>query len=82
MPVMRGASSPTGINPPIGSQPSPAPNTRSSISPSQKIGMDTPNSVAVISALSSMLPGRVPATTPIGTPMTVASRAPRARAEA
>ena len=79
MPVMRGTSTPVGIRPPIGSQSSQAPNTSSSIRPSQKIGIETPKSVAVIRTLSHRPPGRVDATTPTGTPTTIAmSRAARA----
>src|SRR5216684_2671478 len=52
MPVMRGGSTPIGMSPPIGSQSRKAPKTRIIISPYQKIGIDTPNSVTVMTMLS------------------------------
>ena len=73
MPVTRGGSSPTGISPPTGSQPSPAANSTSSISPSQKIGIDTPNRVSVITVASNREPCRTAASTPTGTPIRLAS---------
>ena len=73
MPVMRGGSSPTGISPPTGSQSRPAANSTSSIRPSQKIGIDTPNRVSVITTVSKREPCRTAASTPTGTPHRLAS---------
>ncbi len=73
MPVIRGGSSPTGISPPTGSQPRPAANSTSSIRPSQKIGIDTPNRVSVITTASKRDPCRIAASTPTGTPHRLAS---------
>ena len=55
---------PTSESPPIGSQSSVAPNSRSSINPSQKIGIETPKSVKVITMLSNEPPGLSEARTP------------------
>ena len=72
-PVGRAMRAPTGISPPTGSQPSFAENSSSAISPSQNTGMETPNSVGVVIAVSTQVPSRNAANTPSGTPIAVAS---------
>src|SRR5260370_4255967 len=68
IPVTRGGSTPIGIKPPIGNKLSCAPNTRIGINPSQKIGIETPNRVTVITVLSKRESGQTAARTPSGTP--------------
>jgi len=72
IPVTRGGSTPIGMTPPTGSQLSTLAKTRSSMRPSQKIGIEMPKSEKVITRLSKRESGLTAATTPSGTPAATA----------